>query len=152
MGGVSDSVLVESTTVSDSFEETWEELKPAAGRFPPAAFEFVLAGLSHTVRSVHGAAVAEQMASGEADPDDESRHVSGRQLCLGLRDYALQRYGRLARTVLGRWNINETDDFGRIVFAMIEAKQLRKTEQDRFEDFQGVFQFDDAFGDLTVSR
>ena len=136
--------------MDESFNETWDELKPMAGRFPPSAFQFVLEGLSHTVKTVHGeqgdAAVVEAQ-----DAEDESRHVSGQQLCIGLRDFAIQRYGRLARTVLSRWNIRQTDDFGRIVFAMIEAKQLRKTDQDRFEDFQAVFDFDEAFGDLITT-
>jgi len=133
--------------LDDPFIDSWEQLKPIAGNFPPAAFSFVVSGLAHTVRAIHGDTVAEDIEANETVSDDESRHVSGKQLCLGLKDYAIRRYGRLARTVLRRWNIAETDDFGRIVFTMIEAKQLRKTANDRFEDFCGVFDFDEAFGD-----
>jgi len=138
--------------VSNSSDDNLMEPRPKAGRFPHAAYEFVLAGLGHTVKTVHGAAVAEQLSGSEVELEDESRHVSGRQLCNGLREFAILRYGRLARTVLERWNIRSTDDFGRIVFDMIKSKQLRKTDQDRFEDFQAVFDFDEAFADLSVTH
>ena len=64
---------------------------------------------------------------------------------MGLRDYAVAQYGRLALTVLRRWNIHRTEDFGKIVFAMVEAGLMRTSEEDTMEDFQGVFDFDEAF-------
>jgi len=80
-----------------------------------------------------------------------SRHVSGEQLCNGLRDFALQQFGLLARTVLNRWNITNCEDFGRIVFAMVESRILAKTEDDSIDDFRDVFDFDAAFQDrLTL--
>jgi len=41
--------------------------------------------------------------------------------------------------------VHRTDDFGRMVFAMIDAGLLTKTPQDSFEDFRGVFDFGEAF-------
>lgn len=105
------------------------------GAYPAEAYEFVQRGLSYTVQRIHGTAV---------DPD-ASRHVSGQQLCEGLRELAHSQWGMLARTVLGRWNIHSTVDFGRIVFAMIEAEQMQKTENDSIEDFRGVYDFRNAF-------
>jgi uncharacterized repeat protein (TIGR04138 family) len=113
--------------------------------FPPQAYQFVREGLAHTVKMIHGETTLARI-------DDESRHVSGQQLCMGLRDFAIKQYGRLAKTVLATWSIRETGDFGRIVFAMIEAGQMRKTEEDSLEDFRGVFDFDEAFGDLSISQ
>jgi len=114
----------------------------SAGEFPPQAVQFIQEGLAHTAKTLHAGSAGE----------DEGRHVSGQQLCLGLRDYAIKQYGRLARTVLRSWNINSTEDFGKIVFAMIDAEMMRKTDDDSIEDFEGVFHFDEAFGDLTVSK
>ncbi len=51
----------------------------------------------------------------------------------------------LAPTVLATWNIRRTDDFGRIVFAMIEHGMMSKTPQDTIDDFRGVYEFDEAF-------
>lgn len=123
----------------------FKAMRERAGGYPPEAFQFVREGLAHTVKLVHGADAA---ASPPLAEDDESRHVSGQQLCLGLRDYALSKYGMLAKTVLEHWSIHRTDDFGRIVFAMIDAGLMRKTDDDNLDDFEGVFDFDEAFGGL----
>lgn len=104
-------------------------------RYPAEAFEFIHRGLGYTVQKIHGSVV---------DPR-ASRHVSGQQLCEGLREFALQQWGMMARTVLRRWGIVATLDFGRIVFAMIDAGEMQRTEQDSLEDFIDVFDFKQAF-------
>ncbi|MFM9059605.1 MAG: Minf_1886 family protein [Planctomycetaceae bacterium] len=76
---------------------------------------------------------------------EAERHVSGQQLCEAARLYGLQQYGYLAPTVLARWGIRATDDFGAIVFNMVEIGQMRKTRSDRREDFRNVFDFADGF-------
>jgi uncharacterized repeat protein (TIGR04138 family) len=73
------------------------------------------------------------------------RHVSGQELCEAARQYALQQYGYLAPTVLGSWGVHRTNDFGEIVFSMIEIGQMRKTRRDKREDFDDVYEFSDAF-------
>src|SRR5262249_8485712 len=103
-------------------------------------------GLGFTVRQVHEPNPLEK-ASGT------SHHITGQQLCEGLRQYALVRWGLLARTVLRRWNITCTLDFGRIVFALVEGARLQKTEQDSMEDFRNVYDFRDAFeGDYRIEH
>ena len=77
--------------------------------------------------------------------DEQDRHVSGQQLCLGLRDFAIERYGLLARRVLEHWNIRRTDDFGRIVYHMIEAGLMTRQDDDQIEDFFGVYDFNVVF-------
>jgi uncharacterized repeat protein (TIGR04138 family) len=106
-------------------------------KYPPDAFLFVQRGLDYTSRRIHG----------ESAPDAQpaTRHVSGQQLCHGLRDYALAQYGMLARTVLRHWHVNQSEDFGAIVFAMIEAGLMHKTAEDSVEDFAGVYDFEEAF-------
>ena len=64
---------------------------------------------------------------------------------MGLRDYAIEQYGLLARAVLASWGVHRTEDFGRMVFAMIEVGSMSKTPQDTPEDFRGVFDFAEAF-------
>jgi len=73
------------------------------------------------------------------------RHVSGQQLCEAARRYGLQQYGFLAPTVLAAWGLRRTADIGAIVFNMVDIGQMRKTRSDRREDFEDVFNFDDAF-------
>jgi len=73
------------------------------------------------------------------------RHLTGQELCEAARQYALQQYGYLARTVLARWGVTRTDDFGELVFNMIEIGQMKKTRKDKREDFHGVYDFQEAF-------
>lgn len=78
-------------------------------------------------------------------PDKVNRHVSGRELCWGLRDFALERWGLLARTVLESWRVTGTDDFGEIVFGFIDFDLMRKQPEDDVEDFREVYSFHEAF-------
>ena len=122
----------------------WRAILEKAGPYPIEAFNFVREGLGYTAQRIH-----EDL---EAVPETE-RHVSGQQLCLGLRDYAIERYGLLAPTVMSHWHVSRTDDFGRIVFAMIEAGLMTKTPDDTLDDFRGVYDFGEAFGnDELVAR
>jgi uncharacterized repeat protein (TIGR04138 family) len=79
--------------------------------------------------------------------DTLNRHVSGVELSWAVREYALDRWGRLARIVLHRWNVRETLDFGRIVFAMVENGYMQKQPHDSIDDFRNVFDFREAFDD-----
>ena len=92
------------------------------------AYSFVMAGLHYTVSRL-----------------SVPRHVSGRELCGGLRDYALEQFGPMARTVLEYWGIQSTVDFGKIVFLLIEAELLKKTEEDSIHDFENIYDFNQAF-------
>jgi uncharacterized repeat protein (TIGR04138 family) len=90
----------------------------------------------------------EEGEEGEGEEGEESvsqRHVTGQQLCEAIRRFALEQYGYMAKTVLNNWGIHATGDFGEIVFNLIRIGRMRKTPQDRREDFQEVYQFDTAF-------
>jgi len=115
--------------------------------YPIDAFLFVQRGLDHTVRWLHGEEepVELDVINNEDDEDTQSRHVSGQQLCLGLREFAVTQYGLMARTVLKRWNIRSSRDFGAIVFHMVEAGLMHKTDEDSIQDFINVFRFEEAF-------
>jgi uncharacterized repeat protein (TIGR04138 family) len=86
----------------------------------------------------------EKYHAGVIDPNAR-RHISGQQLCEGLREYALMKWGLLARTVLRRWEITTTLDFGRIVFAMVDSGLMQKTDDDTIDDFRDVFEFKSSF-------
>lgn len=75
----------------------------------------------------------------------ERRHLTGRELAVGCRDLALQRYGVLARTVLDHWGVRDSADIGEIVFALVDVGLLASQPNDSKEDFIGVFDFHQAF-------
>ena len=97
-------------------------------RYKPEAYVFVHDALGHTWSRL-----------------EQRRHVTGRELLDGIRDLALQRYGRMAKAVLNSWGVKTTDDIGAIVFNLVNAGFLSRTEEDRIEDFHKVYDFDDVF-------
>lgn len=74
----------------------------------------------------------------------EKRHVSGRELCEGFRQLAADHFGPLALPVLRRWGVRRTDDLGVMVFDLVERGLMGKTDDDRVEDFDDVFDFADV--------
>ena len=104
------------------------------GRYPPEAFAFLNEGIARAAKDVYGRI------------DDEGpHHVSGQQLCVALRDFAIDRWGALAMTVRRHWNVHETIDFGNMVYLMIEHDCMSKSDEDRLDDFRDVYRFADAF-------
>lgn len=72
-------------------------------------------------------------------------HVSGRELSEGFRDLALQSFGPLTLHVLNDWGVWRTEDIGELVFNLVEAGELGKTDEDKREDFANGYDFDEAF-------
>jgi uncharacterized repeat protein (TIGR04138 family) len=75
----------------------------------------------------------------------KTKHVTGQELCEGFKTLAINEYGIMAKAVLESWGIISTDDIGEIVFNLIEAEMLSKTEEDTKKDFHNVFDFDKIF-------
>ena len=78
---------------------------------------------------------------------DVRRHVTGAELAWACRDFAVAQFGLMARSVLAHWGLTRTDDFGRVVFTLVEVGLLVTQPGDREVDFAGVFDFEDAFGE-----
>jgi len=97
-------------------------------RFDEQAYLFVLAALEYQQA---------RMA--------ERRHITGRELAEACRDLALERFGVMARVVLGHWGLRSTADIGDVVFTLVELELLLSQPGDRREDFIGVYAFEDAF-------
>lgn len=76
---------------------------------------------------------------------EERRHITGQELAEGCRDLALERFGVMSRLVLDHWGIRSTADIGNIVFALVELGMLLSQPNDSREDFEDVFNFDQAF-------
>ncbi len=104
------------------------------------AYVFVFEALRFAQEKMHLGAGA------DADEDEQpERHVTGQQLCEAMRRYAHEQYGYLAKQVLNHWGVKTTGDFGEIVYNLIRIKHMKKSDTDRREDFEGVFEFATAF-------
>jgi uncharacterized repeat protein (TIGR04138 family) len=105
-------------------------------RFDRKAYTFVRHALDQTVKD---------LKRKSPERTGKSQHVTGAELLLGIRTYALDQYGPLTKTVLNLWGITRCSDFGDIVFNLIEYNVFSKTENDRREDFSDLYDFDEAF-------
>ena len=118
-----------------SFTEAITEIIQRDPRFDREAYAFVREGLDYTVK----------MLKKQAAGSGTHRHVTGQELLEGLRQYTIEQFGPMARTVLEHWGINQCEDFGDIVFNMVEKGLLGKTDQDSRADFKGGYNFEEAF-------
>ena len=107
-------------------------------RYAYEAYEFLYRALRFT---------QEQLgikATDERSGDDPTHHVTGKQLLSGVKDLAHQEYGRMARIVFKSWGIEQTVDFGNMVFNLVEAGLMFRRPEDSLADFQNVYDMDEA--------
>jgi len=121
----------ESTTENLEMKKSLEKIAAEDGRFKPRAVRFVYEGLGYTVKK----------------NVTEPKHVSGQILCSGLKELAVEKWGRLAMLVLNRWNIRNTRDFGEIVYLMIKNEWMSAQDADSIDDFNDVYDFKTVFKD-----
>ena len=117
-----------------NFDEELEKILAKDPRYTREAYNFVREALDHTQKMI-----------GKPPKGETLRHVSGRQLLDGVRAYALEQYGPMTLTVLHEWGLRRGEDIGEIVFNMVENSLLKKTDSDTRADFQGGYDFDEAF-------
>lgn len=116
-----------------TFETTLALILAKDPRYQSEAYLFVKDALDYTQKLV-------------VKPSrDEVRHVSGQELLEGIRAFALTQFGPMATMVFEEWGVRRCEDFGEIVFNMVEIGLLGKTEKDSRADFQNGYDFDAAF-------
>jgi uncharacterized repeat protein (TIGR04138 family) len=93
----------------------------------------------------HEGEAGEEPEKNEPGTREPQRHVTGQDLCEAIRRYALRQYGYMAKTVLNSWGVCSTGDFGELVYNLIRIGRMRKTKEDRREDFDDQYDFRTAF-------
>jgi uncharacterized repeat protein (TIGR04138 family) len=126
-----------------NFDEVLDKIVAHDPRYQREAYLFLREALDHTQKMILKTAAA--ASARQPIKDDAPRHVSGQQLLEGIRDYATQQFGPMAATVLNEWGIKRCEDFGELVFNMVEKSLLAKTDKDSRDDFKGGYDFDAAF-------
>src|SRR5438445_8590813 len=106
-----------------NFEESVEKILQKDQRYHREVYCFLREALDHTQKLLG--------RSGK----DEIHHVTGQELLEGVRAYALLQYGPMSITVLNEWGIRQCEDFGEMVFNLVEVAILAKTERDTRDDF-----------------
>ena len=116
-----------------SFEEVLALILARDPRYTRDAYFFVKDALDYTQKLVNKNTVG------------RVRHVTGQELLGGIRDFALVQFGPMTVTVFEEWGVRSCTDFGEIVFNMVEAALLAKTDNDTREDFKSGYDFHEAF-------
>ena len=117
--------------------QTIRKTAPRRLQYPVNAYRFLFSALRFTQDRLG-------RAQGHG-PEDERAHISGAELLKGIRDYARDQFGLMALTVFNCWGIHATDDFGRMVFELIERGEMRKTNRDQLSDFYDLYDFEETF-------
>jgi uncharacterized repeat protein (TIGR04138 family) len=113
--------------------KTVEKICDKDQRYDPDAYFFVREAVSFTAQML------------EKPAEGPGKAVSCLELLEGLRSFTLQEFGPMSLTVLKTWGVNRTEDFGEIVFNLVDSGLLGKTEKDRKEDFANGYDFHAAF-------
>lgn len=119
---------------NQNFEEVVEQICKDDQRFEKGAYYFVRQALDYTLKSL--------LKKGNLRSNN---HVSGGQLLEGIRRFALQQYGPMTVTLFKHWGVTSCEDFGDIVFNLVDRKVLGKTKNDKKQDFTTGYSFKEAF-------
>ena len=112
----------------DSNKNILQEIAQKDSRYKVEAYIFVFEALEYTLKKI-----------------SKRRHISGKELLDGIKNYALEQFGGLAKMVFNQWGIKTTYDFGEIVFTLVDAGLMGKTEKDSKEDFRDIYDFEEIF-------
>ena len=118
-------------TEEKDFYQVVQEICAKDSRYQPDSYEFLMQALHFTQNKLK-----------------KQGHVTGRELLEGIREFVLEQYGPMAKTVLHHWGIFKTEDFGNIVFNLVETKLLSKTEGDSLDDFKDIYDFEAVFSNV----
>ena len=114
--------------MNEEFEIIVEEIFEKDPRYKEDAYVFVMEALAYTQKKFK-----------------RSKHVKGEELLLGMKELLLNKFGPMTMTVLEYWGIKSTEDFGNIVFNLVENRILSKTEDDNIEEFKNGYNFEEVF-------
>ena len=130
-----------------TFEEALEKILAQDMRYHHDAYLFVRDALDHTRKLIgqEDPAARGELGREARKPRGQDRHVTGPELLEGIRQQALEGFGPMAITVFEEWGVRCCRDFGEIVFNLVEIGQFSKTAEDRRTDFDGGYDFADAF-------
>ncbi len=113
------------------FLRSIERIVERDDRYKVEAYGFVMAALNYTVSKL-----------------PEPRHVTGKELLEGIREFGLQQFGPMTRTVFEHWGVKSCENFGEIVFNLVDGHLLGKTKDDSKDDFKGGYDFKEAFDNV----
>jgi len=114
--------------MSNEFETIVEEIYEKDARYKEDAYVFVMEALAYTQKKYK-----------------RTKHVKGEEMLQGMKELLLKKFGPMTIMVLEHWGIKSTEDFGNIVFNLVENRVLSKTDDDSIEEFRDGYDFGEVF-------
>ena len=114
--------------MNQEFYNILEVICEKDSRYKQDSYEFVMEALAYSQKKFR-----------------RVKHVSGTELLEGMKELLLNKYGPMTLLVLRHWGVGNTEDFGRIVFNLVENKVMSKSEDDDIRNFSGGYDFQEVF-------
>ena len=111
------------------FDDIIDDICEKDKRYRRDAYEFIMEALGFTQKKMR-----------------RPKHITGEELLSGIREFLLERFGPMTLSVLNHWGVKTTEDFGNIVFNLVNHKVLSKTDEDSIESFKNGYDFNQVFG------
>lgn len=124
------------TSEQDLLEDCIQTVRRRDRRFSRHAYYFVLDALDYTMARL-----------GKDQLTGEDRHVGGRELLVFIQDFAAEQFGPMAPIVFEQWGLRGSEDFGEVVFNLIDAGLLSRRSSDSRLDFVDGFDFERTFAE-----
>lgn len=119
----------------EKFTTAIEEIVHNDPRYAAEAYSFISDAVLYTSRKQ------------EADSRIQKRHITGKELLLGIKEFAVNQFGPIAPEVLRYWGLNDSMAIGNVVFNMVNNQLLGKSQEDTIDDFRNGFDFDSEFAE-----
>lgn len=114
--------------MNEEFDQIVLDICQEDPRYHPDAYEFVMEALGFTQKKFK-----------------QERHVNGRQYLEGIKALLLRKFGPMTMTILDHWGVKKTEDFGNIVYNLERHKVIAKDQDDHYEAFKDVYDFQKVF-------
>lgn len=121
--------------MNNQFYSIVEDIHTRDSRYDEGVYEFVMQALSFTQKKFK-----------------KSKHVSAEELLIGIKELLLNTFGPMSLMVLKHWGIETTDDFGNVVYNLVEDKILSRSEEDDFAKFKNAYDFKTVFKEEYEQR
>jgi uncharacterized repeat protein (TIGR04138 family) len=113
-------------------EQLFENTAARDPRYAKGAYHFVREGFIRAGKKRYGTACG-------------AVHISTSELLEALREVAIETFGAKAKVKLNGWGVFKCEDFGEIVFSLVETGLVAKQTLDEKAGFQGGYGFNEAF-------
>lgn len=117
--------------LDNEFTAILERVLENDDRYPKGAYHFVRKALNFTTENIQ-----KKNRKGTTTEDIPIPH-----LIQGIGEYAHDQFGPLASCVFKNWSILNGEDFGNIVFNLVEHGAFSKSDQDAREAFKEMLDF-----------